>query len=292
MAIQVVGAAINIVLDPVMIFWMDMGVAGAAWATVIAFMVSSLMGFYWYLKSKDMYIRFERKNFGFNLRLQKEILNVGLPESVELTVMNFFNIILNMFVIVCAGPAGLAVYTMAWRIGYLTVIPAQAMGGAMVAVCSAEYGMKEFDMIVDAYRFTIKRAFAYLVALNLIFAMSAWILADVFLRTEDMAFMHDDMVLFILLMAVFLPPFSMTFVGSALMQSLEKATHAMMNTLARNIAITIAYWVVSITVCSLTGIGVALVIVEGLGGVAMIIHGKLVLRKVMAEYDARAGTAS
>lgn len=280
MAIQVVGAAINIVLDPIMIFWMDMGVAGAAWATVIAFVISSLMAFYWYLNTNSMYVRFERKNFRFSTKLQKEILNVGLPESIELTVMNFFNIFLNIFVVVCAGTAGLAVYTMVWRIGYLTVIPAQAMGGALVAICSAEYGMKEFDMIRDAYRFAIKRSLIMLLALNLVFALLAGVLADVFIRTEDMEFMHDEMVMFTYLMAIFLPPFSMTFVGSSLMQSVEKAGHAMVNTLLRNVFVTIAYWIVSITVCSLFGIGIALIIVESLGGIAMIIHGKIVLERV------------
>lgn len=290
MAIQVVGAVINIILDPIMIFWMDMGVAGAAWATVVAFIISSLMAFYWYLRTNSMYVRFEKKNFRFSTKLQREILNVGLPESVELTVMNFFNIFLNIFVVMCAGTAGLAVYTMVWRIGYLTVIPAQAIGGALVAICSAEYGMKEFDMIRDAYRFAIKRSFIMLLALNLVFALFAGVLADVFIRTEDMEFMHDEMVTFTYLMAIFLPPFSMTFVGSSLMQSIEKAGHAMVNTLLRNVFVTIAYWIVSITVCSLFGIGIALIIVESLGGIAMIIHGKIMLEKV-AERESQVAPA-
>ena len=283
MAIQVVGAVINIILDPILIFWMDMGVAGAAWATVIAFIVSSLMGFYWYFKSKDMYVQLERKHIRFDSRLMKEILNVGLPESIELTVMNFFNIFLNVFVIMCAGTAGLAVYTMVWRIGYLAVIPAQAMGGALVAICSAEYGMREFDMIRDAYRFTIRRAFLLLVILCGIFALLAYPLADVFLRTEDMIFMRDQMVVFVYTMAAFLPVFSLVYVGSSLMQSLEKAGQAMINTLIRNIAITIGYAIVALVIGGgLFEIGLALIVVEVLGGIAMIIHGKIVLEKTAA----------
>lgn len=281
MAIQVVGAGINIVLDPIMIFWMDMGVAGAAWATVIAFVISSLMAFYWYLKGEEMYIRLERKNIiRFNPALDREILNVGLPESIELTVMNFFNIFLNMFVIVCAGTAGLAVYTMVWRIGYIAVIPAQAMGGALVAICSAEYGMKEFGMIRDAYYFSVKRSFLMVLAACAVFALCAGLLADIFIRTEDMEFMHDEMVIFSYTMAGFLPVFAMTFVGSSLMQSLEKAGQAMFNTLIRNIIVTISYWIVAMVAPSLLGIGIALIIVEGLGGIAMLIHGKIVLDRV------------
>ena len=281
MAIQVVGGALNIVLDPVMIFWMDMGVAGAAWATVVAFIVSSCMGFYWYLKSKDMYVRLERKHIRINTRLMKEILNVGLPESVELTVMNFFNILLNMFVIMCAGTAGLAVYTMVWRIGYLVVIPAQAMGGAMVAICSAEYGMNRFDMIRDAYKFAIRRSFLMLLGLCVVFAAMAGVLTDVFIRTDDMAHMESEMKMFIYTMAAFMPPFSMVFVGSSLMQSLEKAGHAMVNTLLRNIIVTFAFAAVAMIIHGgLFEIGLSLIIVEGLGGIAMILHGEIVLNRV------------
>jgi len=277
MAIQVAGAAVNIVLDPIMIFTMNMGVAGAAWATVIAFVISSLMAFYWYFRSSEMYIRFERKNFRFNKRLQKEILGVGLPETFELTIMNFFNIFLNLFVVMCVGNAGLAVYTMVWRIGMIAAIPAQAMGGAMVAVCSAEYGMKEFGMIRDAYAFTIKRSLICLIVLSAIFALLAEPIADVFLRTDDMLFMHDDMVLFTYALAVMLPPFSLVYVGSSLMQSISKANHAMVNCLIRNIVVTLAYWLMAVTFGTLLSIGWALIVVETLGGVAMVLHGKIML---------------
>ena len=281
MVIQVVGAVVNIVLDPVLIFWCDMGVAGAAWATVIAFLISSLMAFYWYFRSNDMYVRLERKNIRFNSKQMREVLSVGLPESVELTVMNFFNVFLNIFVIMCAGNDGMAVYTMVWRIGYLVVIPAQAMGGAMVAVCSAEYGMKEFDMIRDAYRFTIKRSFLWLIALCILFAASAYPLADVFLHTDDLIPVRETMVYFTYTMAIFMPFFSMVYVGSSLMQSIDKASHAMFNTLARNILITIAYAIVALWVHGdLIGIGIALIIVEGLGGIAMLVQGKIVLEGV------------
>jgi len=293
MAIQVVGAGINIILDPVMIFWMDLGVAGAAWATVIAFVISSLMAFHWYFWSRDIYVRFEKKNFRINTRLMKEILSVGLPESVELSVMNIFNIFLNMFVIMCAGNAGLAVYTMVWRIGYFVVIPAQALGGALVAVCSAEYGMKEFDMIRDAYSFTAKRSFIWLVGLCILFAVASVPLADIFLRTEDMEFMKDSMIQFTLTMALFMPFFSMVFVGSSLMQAIERAGQAMVNTLIRNIIITAAYAAVAMIIHGdLLDIGIALIIVEGFGGIAMLLHGKIVLEKVAREETTAAAVRS
>ncbi len=95
-----------------------------------------------------------------------------------------------------------------------------------------------------------------------------------------MAHMHDEMVMFTYTMCLFMPVFSLTSVGSALMQSLEKAGHALVNTLVRNIILTFAYWVAAIYWPGLLGIGVVLIIIECFGGLAMILHGKIILDKV------------
>ncbi|MDY5679427.1 MAG: MATE family efflux transporter, partial [Candidatus Methanomethylophilaceae archaeon] len=74
MAIQVVGALVNIVLDPIMIFRLDMGVSGAAWATVISFVVSSFMGLYWYVGGST-YISLHRRDIRPDITRIREILS-------------------------------------------------------------------------------------------------------------------------------------------------------------------------------------------------------------------------
>ncbi|MFA6805133.1 MAG: MATE family efflux transporter, partial [Candidatus Methanomethylophilaceae archaeon] len=59
MYIQVMAAAVNIVLDPILIYWAGMGVAGAAWATVIACAASILLGLLWYSR-KTLFITLRR----------------------------------------------------------------------------------------------------------------------------------------------------------------------------------------------------------------------------------------
>ena len=61
MYIQTAGAFANIVLDPIFIYTFDMGVAGAAWATVIALAISSIIPFYWYLFTEDTFVRIEKR---------------------------------------------------------------------------------------------------------------------------------------------------------------------------------------------------------------------------------------
>ena len=66
MNIQVVGAAINIVLDPIFIYIFGWGIAGAAWATSISMTVSMVMGLYWYFIKKDTFVRIPLRGFRFD----------------------------------------------------------------------------------------------------------------------------------------------------------------------------------------------------------------------------------
>ena len=173
MYIQVVAAIINVILDPILIYTLDMGVAGAAWATVISFAVSIVIGLYWYLSKKDMFLELKSKYLRFNRVYQREILSVGFPQSVELSVMNLFNITFNFCIIMVGTTDAMAIYTVAWRIVYLLMIPAQAMGGAIVSACSAEFGMKRYDMIKSAYNFSVKVSILLLVILSLVMVLLA-----------------------------------------------------------------------------------------------------------------------
>ena len=202
MAIQVVGALVNIVLDPIMIFGLDMGVSGAAWATVISFVVSSFVGLYWYLRGRT-YISLHRRDIRPDIIRIREILSVGLPEALELSLMNVFNIALNYYVIFCGGTDAVAVYSTAWRIAYILMIPGQAVGGAIVSVCSAEYGMRRFDMIRDAFRYSVIVSVVSLIVLCACMALLAGPIAGVFTHSPDMRYLEGEMTVLLYFFALF-----------------------------------------------------------------------------------------
>ncbi len=84
MAIQIVGALINIVLDPVFIYVLDMSVIGAAWATVVALTVSYVIAACWYIQGNGMYIRISKRDYWPEARICRCIMLVGGPEALEL----------------------------------------------------------------------------------------------------------------------------------------------------------------------------------------------------------------
>ena len=65
MQAMVIGTILNIALDPIMIYLLEMGVAGAAWATVISLAITSIIMMYWLVFKKDTYVSLNFKNFRF-----------------------------------------------------------------------------------------------------------------------------------------------------------------------------------------------------------------------------------
>lgn len=278
MVIQVVGAVINIILDPIMIFGMDMGVAGAAWATVISFVISSFMGLYWYLRGST-YISLHRVDIRPDMARLREILSVGLPEALELSLMNVFNIALNYYVIFCGGTDAVAIYSTAWRIAYILMIPGQAVGGAIVSICSAEYGMRRFDMIRDAFRYSVIVSVASLIALCACMAVLAGPIASVFTHSPDMQYLGYEMTVLLYFFALFMPLMSLVFTGSSLMQAIQHANGAMLNSLARNILLVALFAAAAYGFGTTTSVWCALAIGEVIGGLMMGIHAVICLRR-------------
>ena len=277
-----VSALLNIVLDLCFVAGLDFGVAGAAWATVIAFVVSCAMASFWYLRSREMYITIRRSDYRPDARVCRGILSVGGPEALELSIMYLFNIFLNYMVIECGGTDMVGLYSTGWRVANFILIIAQSMGGAMVAVCAAEYGMRRFDMIWDAFRFSVGRSVVWTIVLSVVLALGSGLLASVFTVSDDLAYLHDETARMFLFFALFLPVMSLVYTGSSLMQSIDKASGAMVNSLARNVIMSLAFLAATVTFGTLTSLWWAMALSEILGGVMMGAHAWLVLRRTEA----------
>ena len=287
MYIQTAGAFINIVLDPILIYTFGLGVSGAAWATVIALAAASIIPFYWYLFKKDTFVRIEKKDFVNDKKARGDILAVGLPEMLELSLMYLFNILLNYFVIMCGGTDAVAIYTTSWKIVALGVVPAQAIGGALVSVCSAEYGMRRFDAIADAFRYSIRITMLSMAGVAILIIASAMPIAMAFTTGENTIHIRSELEHVLIIMALFAPFFALVYPSSSLMQALRKAGQAMVNTVFRNILIASLFAAVAFTVADVEWIWYALFIGETIGGFMMLAHARSVLKDVLKKEKRR-----
>ena len=83
MTAMLLGAGLNIILDPLFIYGLRLGVAGAAWATVISMTITALLLCRWICIRKDMWITVTLKGFRFRRKALKDIFKVGFPSSIQ-----------------------------------------------------------------------------------------------------------------------------------------------------------------------------------------------------------------
>ena len=139
------GAVLNIALDPIMIFWMDLGVAGAGWATIISQLVSFCLLLAGCRRGSN--VRLHIKNVQLKGFYYKMIVKGGLPSLARQGLGSLATICLNQ---ACRG-----------------------FGQGFQPVCGFNYGAKLYKRVKDGFWFCVKYSFLFLVvvsALGYIFA--------------------------------------------------------------------------------------------------------------------------
>lgn len=146
-----IGAVLNIILDPILIFGFDMGVSGAAVATVFSQAVSALWVF-WFLCSKKSIIRIRRKY----LRLDKKALGPVLLLGVSPFIMQATECLVQL-----TFNTGMQTYGNDYYVGAMTVIfslsqmiflPVQGISQGAAPIISYNFGAGNIKRVKDAFR--------------------------------------------------------------------------------------------------------------------------------------------
>ncbi len=151
-----ISALINVVLDPIFIFTLDMGIAGAAWATVLSRFILALTGIRAVFKD-DNYLKPDLRKFKFNKNILREIIRVGLPVSVGQAGSSIGFMFLNGF-IVSYGTVTIAAFGMVNRITNLVMQPAMGVGAALTAVVGQNLGANRADRATESFKEASKLA--------------------------------------------------------------------------------------------------------------------------------------
>ncbi|CAK7081443.1 MATE family efflux transporter [Tissierella carlieri] len=149
-----ISAIINVILDPIFIFTFDMGIAGAAWATLISRAILAVVGFMMLFSEKNK-IRPNFRGFKFNGEIIKEIVTVGLPSTIGQSGASLGFIVLNGF-IGSYGTATIAAYAMVNRITSLVMQPAMGLGSALTAIVGQNMGANQIDRVKEAFHKALK----------------------------------------------------------------------------------------------------------------------------------------
>ncbi len=235
------GSVLNIILDPIFIYPLKMGVAGAAWASIISMVISSGILFYWLFIKKNSYVSINLSNFRFHKFILLDILRVGIPFSLSQLLMSFSFLGLNLIVVFVGGTDGIAVYTTGWRIVMFGTLPLVGMATAVTAVTGAAYGANEIKKLDIAYIYSVKIGLLIEVFVALIVFIFAPQIASIFTQSEGGARIFNDIVSFLRISAIFYPLVSFGMFSSAMFQGTGKGINSLIITLFRTIIFTVPF---------------------------------------------------
>jgi putative MATE family efflux protein len=142
MKVMAMAAILNTVLDPIFIFTFGLGVAGAAYATIVA-RTLAIAYMLFHIFSGRSWIKLSFNRFRYEGRYLSEIFNVGIPSSLSHLLMS-----LNMFLltVICGffGTEAIAAFGIGFRLDSLALLPGMAISVAVTSIVGQSVGAGDF----------------------------------------------------------------------------------------------------------------------------------------------------
>lgn len=176
------GAVLNVILDPVFIFVFDMGIAGAAWATILSQLVSFVLLLVGMKVSNCVPLRM--KNMKYLPSLIGQIFGGGLPSLCRQGLASLATVALNL----AAGPYGdaaIAAMSIVMRIAFFAGSTVIGFGQGFQPVCGFNYGAGNIKRVKEAFWFCVKLATGVLIVLAILGFVFSGDLVAIF-RKDDL----------------------------------------------------------------------------------------------------------
>lgn len=162
---QVTGAVINMILDPVLIYGFNLGVQGAAYATVIGQILSALLLVVFHMrlnKEFDHGLTYTKPN----KRIIKEIYSIGLPAIIAQALMSFMVYAMNL--ILKFDASAQTAYGLFYKVQQFVLFMAFGLRDAITPIIAFSYGMQNKKRVKDGIKYGLIYTIVLMVAGTLI----------------------------------------------------------------------------------------------------------------------------
>lgn len=222
------GAVLNIGLDPLFIFVLDMGVAGTALATIISQFVSFCLLIAGTFRGGNL--RLNLRDFSPSLKYYQNIVKGGAPSLFRQGLGSFATVCLNLM----AGPYGdaaIAAMSIVTRISQFAASVVIGFGQGFQPVCGFNYGAKLFKRVQEGFWFCVK----FCTSVLLVAAVCGWIfspnLIGIFLKTDPLVIEYGSQAL--RLQALTFPLVGWITIANMMLQTIGKTVKASLLAMSR-----------------------------------------------------------
>jgi putative MATE family efflux protein len=146
---------LNIILDPIFIFNLNLGVKGASYATVLSSVIPFIVFVYLYLSGRTK-IPLSMKYFKFRPYILVEIFKVALPNFLDDGLWAFSASFINGILVIRMGEIGPVLYSASNKLKTLLSSPIKGYGRALMSVVGHLFGAHKFDELNEMYKYALK----------------------------------------------------------------------------------------------------------------------------------------
>ena len=145
---------INAILDPLFIYTLDMGIAGAAWATIIA-QTLALVLVLKILSNKDEVVHFRQGIYKLRKRIVKNILSIGISPFCMQLCACFVVILINKGLQEHGGDLAIGAYGIINGVTFMFVMIVMGITQGMQPIAGFNYGAQKYDRVTQVFRYSV-----------------------------------------------------------------------------------------------------------------------------------------
>ncbi|WP_432645459.1 MATE family efflux transporter [Methanobrevibacter sp.] len=277
---------LNAILDPLFIYTLGLGSAGASLATIVSSAISALIMLYWILIKKDTYVKVNLKNTKFDSNLTKDILKVGIPSALDMLIMAIAMSIYLIIISQIGGDYGIATFTSGQRLYLFAIMPLTAIGSAVLTVSGTAFGAKNGDYLSRTHKYGAKFGLILGTAITLILVIFSNQLATIFAYTPETASLIPGIASYLQIACLSLIATGIGMPSSFFYQGIGKGLYSLMFTVLREIifVIILIYLFVYVLNFGLIGIWMGLCIGRAIPSVLNYIFARYEIRRQRKEF--------
>jgi putative MATE family efflux protein len=227
---MIIGAGLNIAFDAVLIIPLDMGVRGAALATVVAQFISTIYFLSYHISGKS-FLRLIPRNLIIQWQIMRDILAIGISALAMTVAGSVASIFVNRLLVSYGGDLHISAFGIIHRIMMFALMPGMVIGQGLQPILGFNYGARRFGRALRAIRLAV----TYASAISTLAFFVLYFSPEPFLRifTDDAGLIEVSVYGARRVFAV-MPVIGLMMVGQLIFQAIGKVVQAIVTSLARS----------------------------------------------------------
>lgn len=229
MYIMLIPAVTNIILDPILIIWLDWGIKGAAWATLISYCFSASFAV-WFFFFGGSELKIKLSDLVLKLNIVKEIFAIGIVTLARQGTISLLSIVLNNSLFAYGGALSVSIYGIINRMMMFANFPVLGITQGFLPIAGFNYGAEKMARVKEVIRVALKFGTGLAVMIFIALMVFAPEIASVFTNDSELI-AKTTPALRICFMAT--PLIIVQLISSAYFQAIGQAVPALLLTLTK-----------------------------------------------------------